>query len=361
MRVNNLFSVLTFVAAPIAFCSLVSTGCTKKPEEVPLVQKISEDSVKLADEAVKNLKLQKIHEENFPDELSLMGRISVPEDRMTVVSARVGGRIDSVYVTSGEVVTPGQALASIFGPDFVIAKEEYLQSVKQAKDSPTDESTHILELSKRKLSTLGVSAGDVVRHGSDNSGRSDNLTVRATRGGAILDKKAMVGNFVNQGDTLFTIGDLSRVWFAGDIYPEDLSKVHKDQEISIETDMAPKTLLGTVSFISPVVDPTSRTVKIRALMENPNGQLRADMYVKGHIVLSQRRAVVAPKSALLRMGDTSYCFKRLPGNVFKKVIVTTSAESSTSVAIASGLVDGDEIVIEGELLLDAAVNGVEGS
>jgi hypothetical protein len=92
-------------------------------------------------------------------------------------------------------------------------------------------------------------------------------------------------------------------------------------------------------------------------MDNPGSQLRADMYVQGNIILSRRVAVIAPKSALIRLQDTTFVFKRFPGNVFKKVLISTNGESSDSVAISQGLDDGDEIVSEGGLLLDAALNG----
>ena len=93
---------------------------------------------------------------------------------------------------------------------------------------------------------------------------------RAPRAGAVISKNAILGNAVNLGDALFMIADLHRVWFLGDMYPEDLIKVKKDQEVVIEGASPDQMLHGRVSFISPIVDPNSRTIKIRALMENPS-------------------------------------------------------------------------------------------
>jgi len=215
----------------------------------------------------------------------------------------------------------------------------------------------MLELSKKKLSTLGVSKSDYEKWKPGEAPKSENLLVRAPLSGALLGKNAVIGNLVNVGDSLFTIGDLSKVWFAGDIYPEDLSKVHSGQEVQIDPGNGAPMLHGKVSFISPAMDPNTRTIKIRALMENAGGQLRADMYVQGFVVISTRMAVIAPKDALVHLQDTVFSFKRLPGNLFKKVAVTTDGETPRTISISSGLVEGDEVVTEGGLLLDAALHG----
>src|ERR1700677_4554606 len=83
-------------------------ACTKDDKETQMVQKVSEDTVKLTDDAIKNLKIEKIIKADFPQKLTLMGKISVPEDRTVNVPARVTGRTDAIYVASGEVVKEGE-------------------------------------------------------------------------------------------------------------------------------------------------------------------------------------------------------------------------------------------------------------
>jgi RND family efflux transporter MFP subunit len=298
------------------------SSCTKAPPEEQMVQKIAADSLKLSDDAVKNLTLAKVVKGDFPEKLSLMGKVSVPEDRTVVVPSRLTGRIEQIFVASGEVVKAGQPLCTIFSADFAVAREEYVQTLQQLKaNSGDEEAKHLLELSKKKLNALGVSEQDYAKWGTPEETGHENLIVRAPRSGALLGKNAVIGNLVNIGDTLFILGDLSKVWFAGDIYPEDLPKVHKNQEVVIDQGSGNPACHGKVSFISPAMDPNSRTIKIRVLMDNPGSQLRADMYVQGNIILSRRVAIIAPKSALIRLQDTNFVFKRLPGNIFKKVLI----------------------------------------
>lgn len=333
-------------------------GCSKKVEitEREPIRKINDSTLALDNEVLKNISLSRAVITDFPDRLNLMGRISVPEDRLAVVPARVAGRIDAVFLASGETVTKGQILASLFSPDYIAAKEEYLQSLKEEKKTKAiDDSDfeNLATMARKKLITMGLSSMDVdalVR----NTSKPSNLIVRAPRGGVLIDKKATVGNLANVGDTLFTIADLGKVWFSGDLYPEDLQKVHKDQEIIIETEG--EKLVGKVSFISPVVDAVARTIKIRALMDNPKLLLKADLYVQGSLLLSNKKALVIPSQAVIRLQDVYSVFKKIAEDKFQKVAIQILSEQNNVVAISDGLKEGDEVVSTGALLLDAALD-----
>ena len=264
--------------------------------------------------ALSHLKLAKSEKVDFPEYLTLMGRISPTEDRTTVVPARVSGRIESVYVASGETVRAGQMLAKLFSPDFISAREEYLQSLKQEKAAAGGaEFQALARMARKRLQTIGLTPADIeslATSGEDDPGKPPSLIVRAPRSGAIATKNATVGNLVNLGDTLFTIADLSKVWFLGDLYPEDLPKVKKDQEVIIQGVAGEPPLRGRVSFISPFVDPTVRSIKIRAVIENPNMGLRADMYVQGSLLLSTTKAVVIPTAGSSEAKTRIMCFAR---------------------------------------------------
>ncbi len=351
-------------------CLMAGISCHRAPstiEEAP-VTLIGPGKLRVSPEARANLKFEVAKVIDFPDILSLMGKISATEDRTTVVPARVSGRIETVMITSGEIVKTGQPLATLFSPDFISAREEYLQSIKQAA-TPNSDLGNLSSLAKKRLEVMGLSAKDIeaLNHADTASAETLNTTqasliVRAPRSGAIILKNATVGSQVNAGDTLFTIADLSKVWFLGDLYPEDLDKVKRDQEIFIDAVPGTPALHGKVSFISPMIDPTARTIKIRALMENPNMGLRADMYVQGKLILSSKKALVVPSRAVLRERDSDFVFVRVgktalptePCEIARmKVKVGNEGDGYTS--ILEGISDGDEVVSEGSLLLSAVL------
>jgi Cu(I)/Ag(I) efflux system membrane fusion protein len=259
---------------------------------------------------------------------------------------------------------------SLFSPDFVAAKEEYLQALKQSKapTGPADPSdfANLAHLARKKLETMGLTRTDVDAL-SDSGAQDSLLMIHAPRSGVIMAKNAVLGNLVNVGDTLFTIGDLSRVWFTGDLYPEDLPKIKRGQQVVISVSGLDKPVFGKVSFISPLVDPTTRSIKIRALMDNPDGFLRQDMYVQGSITISERRALVVPEASVVRSPEGDIVYARVekesretPASLqFRKTPVVVQAIQGGMAAIAKGLQEGDQVVSQGALLLDGVLNQAE--
>ncbi|PWU19427.1 MAG: hypothetical protein C5B49_05795 [Bdellovibrio sp.] len=370
---------------PVIFVTfLISCSWFEKPENHDPVQKIDAKTIRVAKEALDNLKITKAENKDFPDLLSLMGKISVTEDRTTIVPARVAGRMEAIYFASGEHVNQGQILATMFSPDFIAAREEYLLSLKQAnqKESAGDPSdfANLAQMARKKLETMGLNSEDIgnLAGASADDSKKFLLNVRAPRSGVLIQKSAVLGNLQNLGDTLFIIGDLSKVWFSGDLYPEDLPKVYVGQKVFINAVGVNVPLYGKVSFISPLVDPNTRSIKIRASMENPNKALKMDEYVQGNVVLAEKTTLVVPTDAIVRTPEGPVMFKRvahLPKTLvdpsdakkleidesmdFQLVTVSVGKEQSGMSSILTGLQAGDEVVSEGSWLLNSALNSAK--
>jgi Cu(I)/Ag(I) efflux system membrane fusion protein len=352
--------------AALAFVALLLTGLraseepkASAPDAVEAAVKvINENTLQLSAATLADLGTVKAATQDYPETLGLMGSISVVENMVTVVPSRVGnGRVDQVLKVTGESVRAGEPLALLYSPDYVSAREEYLQIIgktggPQGQVADAAASTDLMgfaDVARKKLEMMGLSAKDI----ADLPNNTDNhLVVRAIRDGAITSVNTMVGNLQNQGDTLFTTANLDRVWFSGDLYIEDLPKVHKGQKIMVSAEGLDKPLNGTLSFISPVVDPNVRTVKVRAIIENPDHLLRASMFVQGNLVLSDAPALLVPQNALLKLNDKTFCFKEIGQNRFQEVPVTVSRQDDSVASIAQGLNNGDEIVAKDIETLD---------
>ncbi len=358
-----------WLLASTLISSALLGACKKPPVEVKLYEKVNDTTIRLSSEVLANIKKTQVVSIEFPEQLTLMGKISIVEDRTEVVPARVTGRIESVNLASGEYAKKGQLLARIFSTDFSAAREEYLQALKGSKTrSPASISNDLKELtqmSKKRLEVLGLAPQDIESLASDQSDFSKLLPIRAPRDGFLVSKNATVGNLVNLGDPLFTSADLKKVWFSGDIYPEDIKRVKKDQEVVIKPDEADLPIYGRISFISPVVDPSTRTIKIRALMDNSRNLLKPEMYVQGNLILRRRQAILIPAQAMIRSSDQISVFKKVGSNSLEKgsdslsvqlTPVQIGTEQNGMTEIKSGIQPGDEIVSEGALLLFAALN-----
>ncbi|MDR3606402.1 MAG: efflux RND transporter periplasmic adaptor subunit [Oligoflexia bacterium] len=368
-RTSTLLASLSLIA--LSSCGWFTNADTHGP-----VEKLNPTTLRVYKDALDNLKLTQAHVGPFPELLSLMGKISLTEDRTTIIPSRVAGRIESIFFASGESVSQGQVLATLFSPDFVAAKEEYLQSLKQARIGNTSgadpsDFANLAQMARKKLETMGLSTADIdaLKDSPTADPNKSLMLIRAPRSGVLIQKSAVLGNLVNVGDTLFMIGDLSKVWFSGDIYPEDLPKVRKNQDVFINAVGVDKPLYGKVSFISPLVDPNTRSIKIRAMMDNPKNALKADEYVQGNVILSQKDALTVPTQSIVRTPEGTVVFKRItPPSVektiasldFQKIPVTTGTEQQGMTAVTQGLQNGDVIVSDGAWLLDAALNSAEG-
>jgi Cu(I)/Ag(I) efflux system membrane fusion protein len=354
----------------IPFFLLLSACQGGRPPAPAPVTVVGPTQLDVSAAALKHLKLSAANRVPFPEYLTLMGRISPTEDRTIVVPARVSGRIESVYVASGETVQQGQVLARLFSPDFISTREEYLQSLKQQGEARGGrEFKGLARMARKKLETMGLSPADIDALATNDidpdaapaAPTEPSLVVRAPRNGAIATKNATVGNLVNAGDTLFSLADLSKVWFLGDLYPEDLPKVHRDQEVIVDGIAGHPPLRGLVSFISPFVDPSVRSIKIRAAIPNPDLALRADMYVQGNLLVRSALAVVVPAAAVVRGEDGDYVFRRSgpaahdpEGARLEKIRVTVGSERLDQYPVLTGLAAGDTVVTDGALVLEGA-------
>jgi membrane fusion protein, copper/silver efflux system len=310
---------------------------------------IDSRTLRLSPVTVADLGTTKAAIRDFPETLDVQGNISVVENEVTVVPCRVGNaRVDAVLKVTGDTVHAGDALASIFSPDFVSAREEYLQLAGGSASDSGDLSGFATQ-SLEKLERMGLTPGDIARLAKPGD---NHLVVRALRNGVITEVNTMVGNLQNEGDTLFMTANLDKVWFSGDLYVEDLPKVRTGQRITINAEGLDKPLHGTISFVSPVLDPTVHTVKVRAIINNPDHLLRAAMFVEGRLVLSDAPALVVPEGAVLALNGKTYCFKALGNGCFRETPVSVGREENGTAGITGGLGPGDEIISNDPATLD---------
>jgi Cu(I)/Ag(I) efflux system membrane fusion protein len=319
------------------------------------VKVIDKVTLQLSDTAMAGIQTAQAKTEDFPETMAIMGSIDVVENMQSVVSSRVNGRVDKVLRVTGETVKAGEALALMYSPDYISAREEYLQVMRTdlgTKDNRESDLIGFTDLASKKLQSMGLNSYDI----ANLSDANDYLEIRASQDGVITSVNTGVGKLQNFGDTLFTTANLDKVWFSGDLYTEDVEKVHRGQTIYINAEGLDMPLSGSISFISPVVDANSRTVKVRALINNPDHVLRAAMFVEGKLLLNNQKALVVPAEALLNVNGKTYCFKALGENRFEEVPVSVGRQNDTSVGIVAGLSEGDQVVSKDCATLDRALD-----
>ena len=222
-------------------------------------------------------------------DLRLVGKVAYDQTNIRHITAWTSGRINRMFVDfTGTRVIKGDHMVELYSPQLNTARQEYLQAYNAVNNFESDSlaamsARSTLLAAQEKLKLLGVSQSDInsIRSAEDISNL---ITINSPEDGIVIEKHLNEGAYVKSGDMIYTIADLHELWVMLDAYESDLQWIRYGQKASFSVAAYPgETFDGTVSFISPAVDPKSRTVKVRLNVNNDDGRLKPDMFVKSLI------------------------------------------------------------------------------
>lgn len=224
-------------------------------------------------------------------EIQMVGKVDYDETRLGYITAWVPGRIDDLYVDyTGVPVQKGDHMVYLYSPDLVAAQEELIQASKTLRDIEQSQNDFIkgrtqatLESAREKLRLLGLTA-EQVRKIETSSQPEDHLTIYAPMSGIVIHLNALEGMYVKTGTRIYTIADLSSLWVVLDAYESDLPWLRYGQKVEFETEAYPGEIFeGRISFIDPVLNAKTRTVRVRVNVPNPLGELKPEMFVRATV------------------------------------------------------------------------------
>ncbi len=229
-------------------------------------------------------------------EIRMVGKIDYDETGVSYISAWVPGRIDRLYVDyTGIPVKKGEHLAELYSPQLLTAQKELLQAVETLRKLNDSQSTLLrdtaeqtIDAAREKLRLWGFTQAQIVD--IEKRGKpSDHMTIYSPGSGIVIQKNAQEGMYVQTGTRIYTVADLSRVWVQLDAYESDLNWLRYGSAVAFTTEAYPgETFEGTITFIDPIINPATRTAKVRVIVDNVAGKLKPGMFV---------RAVARPKVA----------------------------------------------------------------
>lgn len=288
--------------------------------------------------------------------IRLSGKIQADERQNYTQSAHIPGRIEKLSVNfTGEYVNKGQVLGQIYSPELATAQEELLQTQKIKDTQPA-----LFNAAKEKLKNWKISDAQIQQILATGK-VTEQLPILANVSGYVTDKMVNLGDYVNRGEAIYQIADLSSVWVLFDIYESELQWIKKGDVVDFTVKSLPgETFTGKLTFVDPVIDPNTRVAKARLELRNPNLKFKPEMFVSGEVESkgsSKDITLVVPKSAVMWTGTRSVVYVKDVSNQgvsFQLREVTLGDALGSEYIITSGLESGEEIAVNGTFSIDAA-------
>ncbi|MEA1785472.1 efflux RND transporter periplasmic adaptor subunit [Arenibacter sp. GZD96] len=339
-------------SCPICGMDLIPISNESENEQDPMAISMSPAAMKMA-----NVSTAVVSSLQPVKELRLNGKVQADERSVFSQVTHIPGRIERLMVNfTGEYITKGQVIASLYSPDVVIAQEELFETQKLQATQPqlfnaAKEKLRNWKLSERQIEQLLVSGQ-----------AKEEFSVYADVSGYVTEKKVNLGDYVSRGMPIYEVANLSTVWVLFDIYESDLVWIKKGDKINFTVQSLPgETFQGAIDFLDPVINASTRVVQARVQVPNKDLKLKPEMFASGTLAstrsVASNNAIIVPKTAVMWTGKRSVVYVKQftsTGISFRMREVTLGASLGDGFIIESGLKEGDEIAINGTFSIDAA-------
>ena len=303
-----------------------------------------------------------------------VGRVTFDETRVAHVHTRVEGWIEQVFVNfTGEVVTAGAPMLTIYSPEMLASQQELLLAAR-ARDlmranplaSAAEHGESLFAAARRRLE-LWQLTDDQIQQVLTTEQPIHSITLHAPTSGVVTARNAFPNQKVTPESDLYTITDLSRVWIMADVFESDITFLNVGHRATvIFPNGAAPPLAAIVTYIQPQVDPTTRTLKVRLDVSNPGLRMKPDMFVNVEFAVAGSKELMVPVDSVLDTGDRQTVFVDLGNGYLEPRAVVVGDRVNNSVAIIRGVSAGERVVASGTFLIDsesqlrAAASGLGG-
>ena len=330
---------------------------------IPLKTDKAEDKsdpneIKMTESAMKLAEVQTyIVKKGAPEKsVHLLGKVKPDERNISALTARFGGRIEKLYVNyTGQKVSKGQKLASIYSPELNTAQQELLDAAKYKDSNP---SFYKATRNKLKLWELTDAQIDDIEQSEEPNIYFDILSPIS---GTITRRDVAIGDYVKEGAPLFEVIDLSSVWIMFDAYESDLPWINMGDKITFTLQSLPgKEYTAKVKYIDPFIDAKTRVAQVRVEMKNSKEDFKPEMFVNGILfskAADKSEQLLIPKTSILWTGKRAVVYVKVPSRKSTSFIyreITLGAETGSFYVVADGLKEGEIIASNGVFKIDAS-------
>jgi cobalt-zinc-cadmium efflux system membrane fusion protein len=362
----------------LIFLSVSLIACSKS-EDTSQKKKLDPLEVVITPEIQKQIKTDMVNYQDISDTLLIPGRLETQNRRLAKIGSPIIGRVSDLYVSLGDVVKKGQVLARVNSIELTQTQLTLIKSsqliglktkaVERAKllfeadviskaemlrvENELDAVKADYRASRDQLIVLGMSEKAVEK--IETSGQINSFGDVISRfDGIIISRSINVGQIVNPQDTLFQVADLSKLWAVALIPEQQSSFIQKDEVVTIEIPALDNKKIETkIIFEDSIVDPQTRTVMVRAELDNPNLLLKPDMLTSMHIKSKKISRIAIPISSLVRENDRAHVFVQNTPQTFRLREVELGTKDGNLITVLGGIAQGETIVSDGAFHLNS--------
>jgi membrane fusion protein, copper/silver efflux system len=315
---------------------------------VPVTVQQQREDVVIIDEARRQLigvRTAEVIKGPMRKTISAVGRVAYDESGLTDVNLKLSGWITKLYVNqTGQRVTRGQTLFTLYSPDLYAAAQDLLLA---AGHEP------LVRAARKRLGLLGLSDAQIDQIAA-SAEPSDSIPITSPASGFVIEKEVVEGAAVQASTRLFRIAALDKVWVEGDVYEDDLSQIHAGQAAKVTLDYMPgRTYDAKVSYVYPYLDSSARTGRVRIELANKQFELRPGMYAHVELATEPTERLQVPAAAIVYTGPRRLAFVDLGEGRFKPQEVRTGFQANGMYEVLEGLEAGQRVATSGTFLIAA--------
>jgi cobalt-zinc-cadmium efflux system membrane fusion protein len=354
-------------------------GCTRESESGQQASVVTIRNVTLSAAQRRNIRLYTVGPSKFDKTVETTGVVDFDNDQATSVLAPFSGPVSRLLVSLGDRVKKGEPLAEVDSADFASAIGAYQKAFADARTDRrlADLDHELLEhngVSQREadqaeadaigaeadrdaafqtLVSLNIPADTIQKIRDGHTVAHVQALIRSPVAGTVVEKLVTPGELLQAGTTpCFTVADLSRVWVMAQVFGSDLTSVSRGDDARVVTGIGAKDFFGKVDNVSALVDPNTRSVGVRVVVDNPGDYLKKQMYVRVTITGEERTGLLVPVSAILRDDENlPFVYLAQSDGSFARRHVTLGSRTGEQYDIADGLKPGDQIVVDGGIFV----------
>ena len=295
-----------------------------------------------------NLRTAEVRLSRLWRRIDTVGAVGYDQSRLHHIHSRVEGWIQEMDIAAaGDPVSAGQRLFTLYSPALVQAQEELLQALRRGEPG-------LINSARQRLAALGVQPAFM--EDLESRGRSvTNVPWHAMRDGVVTQLNARHGMFTPPDLMILETADLSRVWVTAEVFDRNADWLAMGQPAQVRLSYRPgETLEGEIAYIYPQLDPVTRAVRVRVVLDNPGLSIRPGMWADVRILAGPvEDQIIIPREALIRTGHSERVVLREDDARFRVREVVAGMESGDYVAIREGLEPGETVVTSGQFLIDS--------